>query len=319
MVDRKTGSRCPIVAIGASAGGIQALKLLFEAMPDDPGCAFIVVLHLSPSHESHLVSVLQRSTRLNVVTVQRTALLKPNCIYVIQPDAVLTITDDRIRSRKPKSETERRHPIDAIFVSLALHRGAAAVCVVLSGSGSNGSAGAQSIREQEGIVLVQDPETAEHPDMPRNIILAGLADRVLPPDQIPGALLGYIHRTQPLLETDEELAQKAETDLNSILAVLRTRGHHDFSPYKKKTLVRRTLRRMGLNQIEGFKHYADKLRNDPEEVQALIGDLLINVTGFFRDEEAWRALEEMVIAPLVAEREEASVVRVWVPACSTGE
>ena len=310
----------PIVAIGASAGGIPALKQFFEAMPENPGIAFVVVLHLSPSHESHLVSVLQRTTKLEVVPVERSARIKPDCIYVISPNTVLTITDDRLRAREPESQMERRHPVDAIFQSLAEHRGADAIGVILSGSGSNGSAGAQSIREHDGIILVQDPESAEHPEMPRNVVMAGLADRVLPPQDMPTVLVGYVRGTNVTLEkTEDEIAQTSETELNSILAVLRTRGHHDFSPYKKKTLVRRILRRMGLTQIEGFRHYVDKLRSDPEEIQALIGDLLINVTGFFRDPEAWETMDEKVIAPIIESRSDGQPVRVWVPACSTGE
>jgi two-component system, chemotaxis family, CheB/CheR fusion protein len=311
---------CPIVALGASAGGIQALTAFFNAMPEDPGIAFVVVLHLSPSHESHLVNVLQRTTSLDVVQVHRSVRIKANCIYVISPNSVLTISEDQMRARGPRNDFERRHPVDAIFQSLAEKRGREAVCIILSGSGSNGSAGAQAVRERDGVVLAQQPETAEHPEMPRNVILAGLADRVLPPEQIPAVLLNYLRGSRTELQkSDEELAASAEADLNMILAVLRTRGHYDFEPYRKKTLLRRTQRRMGLAQIGSFRHYAEKLRNDPEEVQALIGDLLINVTSFFRDPEAWDDLCLKVIAPLVASRDERQPIRVWTPACSSGE
>lgn len=220
---------CPIVAIGASAGGIPALQRFFEAVPDNPGLAFIVVLHLSPSHESHLVNVLQRATALDVVQVQTTARVKPNCIYVIAPNSVLTIGDDRIRTRTPQTEAERRHPIDAIFRSLAENRNARAMCVVLSGSGSNGSAGAQAVRERDGLVLVQDPETAEHAQMPRNIILAGLADAVLPPDRMPEVLRGYaMELPAAVAEIEGKAAEAAEPAINAILSILRTRGQHDF-------------------------------------------------------------------------------------------
>lgn len=309
------------MAIGASAGGIPALKQFFEAMPDKPGIAFAVVLHLSPTHESHLVGVLQHSTKLSVVSVEKKALFQPNCIYVISPNSVLTITDDELRARLPRTQMERHHPVDALFQSLADHRGAEAVCIVLSGSGANGTAGAQVVRAKDGIVLAQDPESAERPEMPRNVINAGLADRVMRVEEMPRFLVSYLRGAYPRLDTDadEQLAATAEAELGAILAVLRARGRHDFSPYRKRTLVRRIRRRMGLNQIDSFRHYAEKLRNDPDEVHALLTDLLINVTAFFRDPEAWETLREKVVVPLVATSAETQSVRVWVPACSTGE
>ncbi len=318
--DARGATGCPIVAIGASAGGIPALNKFFEAMPKKPGVAFVVVLHLSASHESHLVSVLERTTNLDVVQVKESSQVKPNCIYVISPNTVLTISDDRLRARKPDSEIDRRHPIDAIFESMANYRGYKSICVIMSGSGSNGSGGAQKVRQTDGVVLVQDPDTAEHAEMPRNVILAGLADRVLPVEEMPGVILDYVQNAYTAMEqSHDEIAVTAEAELNAILAVLRTRGRHDFSPYKKKTLIRRIMRRMGLVQMKTLRQYAERLRNDPVELQALIGDLLINVTAFFRDPEAWEALEEKVIAPVVQSRAEGQSVRVWVPACSSGE
>ena len=316
--DRKV---IPLVAIGASAGGIPALKQFFEAMPDNPGIAFAVVLHLSPTHESHLVGVLQRSTKMGVVAVDQKAPIRPNCIYVISPNSVLTITDDELRARQPRTQLERHHPVDALFQSLADHRGVDAACIVLSGSGANGTAGAQVVRSKDGIVLAQDPDTAERPEMPRNVINAGLVDRVMRVEDMPRFLVSYLRGARPVLdmEAEEQLAATAEAELNAILAVLRARGRHDFSPYRKRTLVRRIKRRMGLNQIDSFPHYAEKLRNDPDEVQALLSDLLINVTAFFRDPEAWETLREKVMVPLVAANSETQSVRVWVPACSTGE
>ncbi len=313
-------SGCPIVAIGASAGGIQALNKFFEAMPKKPGVAFVVVLHLSKSHESHLVSVLERATNLDVVQVEKPRRIRPNCIYVISPNTVLTIGDDRLQARQPESEAERRHPVDAIFESLADYRGYKSICIVMSGSGSNGSGGAQRIRQTDGVVLVQDPDTAEHPEMPRNVILAGLADRILPVEEMPGVILDYVENAYDQLDrSEDDLATAGEAELNAILAVLRTRGRHDFSPYKQKTLVRRITRRMGLSQMKSMRQYAEKVRADPAELQALLGDLLINVTSFFRDPEAWGALDEKVIAPIVRSRAEGQSVRVWVPACSSGE
>lgn len=317
---REEGDSCPIVAIGASAGGIQALQQFFGAVPEDPGMAFIVVLHLSPSHESHLVNVLQRTTGLDVIQVQTTARVRPNCIYVIAPNSVLTIGDHRIRTRAPKTDAERRHPVDAIFSSLAENRNARAMCVVLSGSGSNGSAGAQAVRERDGLVLVQEPETAEHAQMPRNVILAGLADAVLPPDRMPEVLRGYaLEFPAVVADVEGDDPEATEPAISSILSVLRTRGQHDFGPYRKRTLARRIARRMGLARISDMARYAEKLRNEPDEVKALIGDLLINVTGFFRDPEGWETLRKSAIAPIVGGREDGQPVRAWVPACSTGE
>ncbi|MGX1099184.1 CheR family methyltransferase [Amorphus sp. MBR-141] len=311
----------PIVALGASAGGIQALQQFFEAMPSDSGFAFIVVLHLSPDHESHLTQILQRSTQMEVVQAKASAKLEPNCVYVIPPGLVLTLADDRLRVRKPVGIVERHHPIDAIFQSLADQRGAQAIGLIFSGSGSNGSAGAQAIREREGIVLVQDPQSADHPDMPSNVILSGLADLTLAPDAMPAILTGIMNgnRAGLLLASEDQLPKSAESEINAILSVLRGLGHHDFSPYKKKTLVRRILRRMGLVGAESLAAYAEKLQDDHEEVEALVSDLLINVTEFFRDQEAWETLRETVIEPLIRAREQNGTVRVWVPACSSGE
>ncbi len=314
------GPDCPIVAIGASAGGIKALQQFFEAMPENPGIAFVVVLHLSPSHESHLAEILQRSTSLDIVQVDDTPKIEPNCVYVIAPNSVLTIADGRLSTRPPNNQHERRHPVDAIFASVAEACGARAISVILSGTGSNGSAGAQAVRERDGVVLAQDPATAEYAEMPRNVILSGLADRVLAPAEMGAVLVGYVQGSLKLIDRkEEELARTIAPDLNSILSILRSRGHHDFAPYKKKTLVRRILRRMGLGQIDDFGTYATRLRNDPDEVHALIADLLINVTSFFRDPEAWDVLREKVIAPMVDSRGYDQPVRVWVPACSTGE
>jgi two-component system, chemotaxis family, CheB/CheR fusion protein len=313
------GGVVPVVAIGGSAGGIPALQRFFSAVPAEPGVAFVVVLHLSPAHESHLTNVLQRSSRLQVVQVDSDREIEPNCVFVIPPNAVLTIRGNRIELKEPRSDFERRHPIDAIFRSLARDRGEQAMCVILSGSGSNGAAGAQSVREVDGIVVAQAPDSAEHPDMPRNVVMAGLADRVLAPEEMPPVLVGYARRPPPPDRPAQELARTAETEVNTILSILRTRGGHDFSPYKKSTLLRRIARRMGLGQVDGLTAYAERLRSDPEEVQALVADLLINVTGFFRDAQAWATLREEAIARIIGTAKPNQPVRVWVPACSTGE
>lgn len=310
---------CPLVAIGASAGGVEALRTLFKAMPANPGIAFVVVLHLSPSHESQLVGVLQRVTSLDVVPCREGAELKRDCIYVIPPAAMVRINGKRLSVAEPSSDFERRHPVDALFQSVAEQRKADAVCIVLSGSGSNGSAGAQHVRMVDGIVIAQDPATAEHAEMPRNIIVAGLADQVLAPEDIPGVLIGITRRSRTLVGGRAPLQSADSGHFNEILSILRVRGRHNFTPYKTTTIVRRILRRMGLNQIGTLEDYARKLDGSPGEVDALVADLLINVTSFFRDAEAWRFLESEVVAPLVDSRQAGDSIRAWTTACSTGE
>jgi len=314
----KTGF--PIVGIGASAGGIEALTRLFGAMPADGGIAFVVVLHLDPTHESQLAEILGRHTDLAVVEITDGMRLEPDRVHVIVPDAYVTVSHGRLRLTEPTEPRGHRHPVDILFASLADDQRDRTICIVLSGTGSNGTHGLKDVQAQGGCALVQDPETARFDGMPRSAIGAGLADQVLAPEKMPEFLLHYVrHDYVAAPAAIDRATADGQAELDPILALLRVRSGHDFRHYKRSTLLRRVHRRMGLNRVEAMPDYVDLLRTSPAEIEALVKDLMISVTGFFRDAEAWRTLDETVLAPLVAHRDSGASARIWVPACASGE
>jgi two-component system, chemotaxis family, CheB/CheR fusion protein len=309
----------PIVGIGSSAGGLEALQQLFRKMPPDGGLAFIVAAHLDPTQKSHLTELLGRCTKMPVVQIENSMKVEPDHVYVIAPDQELTIRESIVRTNKPTAPRGDRHPVDSFFRSLAEDQGERAIAIVLSGTGTNGSLGLRFIKAEGGIALAQDPETAAFAGMPRSAIGTGVIDLVLPPDKMPDALLSvarHLYMRQPAERTVE---RTPDEQLHALLTLVRSNTGRDFSSYRKQTLLRRVHRRMGLHRIEDLGGYIERLRKDPEEIAALAGDLTINVTGFFRDPDAWKALDQKVIAPLVQERPTGSTIRVWVPGCSTGE
>ena len=313
----------PVVGIGASAGGLEAVGEFLDAMRPDGGMAFVLVQHLPPDRESLMVEILARRTAMLVAEVQDGMAVAPDHVYVIRPGHRLTIRDGRLHLG-PQLGTSRasNRPIDDFFKSLAEEQRERAVAVVMSGMGSNGAAGAQAIKAVGGLCIAQDPDSAQFPSMPRHLIDAGYADYILRPADIPDVLTAYAEHPYATggREADAEPTLDRERHhLREILAVLRTRTGKDFSGYKKPTLLRRVQRRMGLTRLTTLGEYARLLRQGPGEVTALADDLLIHVTGFFRDPEAWEALRRKVIAPLVEAREPGASVRAWVTACSSGE
>jgi PAS domain S-box-containing protein len=310
----------PVVGIGASAGGIEALSSFFSAMPADSGCAFVVVLHLDPKRESEMARILGARTRMPVVQVKDGMTLASNRVYVIAPDTDLKLVDGGLKVSRPSEPRGQRHPVDVLFASIAREQRERSIAIVLSGTGSNGTEGLKEIRTEGGMSLVQTPETAKFDGMPRSAIAAGLADRVLPPEKMPEALLAYLHHGYVSAPTESEpVLSHSEGTIDQVLEIIRARNGHDFGNYKRNTLRRRIHRRMGLRNIKALADYLDDLRTNPEEVAVLVADLMISVTGFFRDPEAWKVLGELVIAPLVADRASGGSIRVWVPACATGE
>ena len=310
-----------IVGIGASAGGIQAIKRFFEQVPPDSGIAFVVVLHLSPEHESRLAEVLQVSARIPVNQVQERIRVEPNHVYVIPPDQSLSMDEGHLVLSDVTRFEERRAPVDIFFRTLADSHGSKAVCVVLSGTGANGSMGMKRVKEQGGICLVQDPDEAEYSDMPRNSIATALVDHVLPVAEMPAWILAYrdsLGNVQ-LPQQPAGHASSHESALREILSQLRTRTGHDFTNYKRPAVLRRVGRRMSLQQISGIREYARFVREHSEELQGLLKDLLISVTHFFRDREAFEALERLVIPRLFVGKGENDQVRVWIAGCATGE
>src|SRR5262245_1255234 len=314
-----------VVGIGASAGGIEALREFFDAVPGDLGLTYVVVVHLAPDHESELAGILARRTSMHVAEVNddKTLELQPNNVYVIAPDRTLVIGDTTISAAPFANNRDRRAAIDVFFRSLAEHHGDG-FAVILSGGGSDGAVGAKAVKEAGGVVLVQDPREATHEGMPRAAIAAEVADLVLPVRQLVANLVELSrHKEQlaPLIRPVAEpmIDQDGEAALKRIFEVVRARTGHDFSRYKRATILRRLGRRMQLNHLSDLDHYLSFLRENQEEIHALFDDLLISVTTFFRDSESWEALRAQVIAKLVASMEPNEAIRVWVPGCATGE
>jgi two-component system CheB/CheR fusion protein len=309
------GTSCPIVGIGASAGGIDALRRLLPKV--DPSCrlAFIVVLHLDPDHKSLLAEVIGRSTSLPVAQIEDHTEIEPGHVYVIPPNAGLIIQDGRLLLTPPAVARWQRNVIDEFFTSLAREQGENAACVILSGTGSDGTVGLRAIKENGGLTLAQSE--AEYDGMMRNAVSTGLVDFVLRAEEIPGKLAEYFDRLNGGGQ-QKGVSDPAEY-LGPITALLRARTGHDFSNYKAQTIVRRVQRRMHILQTDEVSAFLDRLRRDNREVTLLFQDLLIGVTNFFRDPEAFAALEHQVIPHLFQGKGADDTVRVWVPGCATGE
>jgi len=310
------GSKPVVVGIGASAGGVQALQSLFGALPDKTGAAFVVVVHLDPQIRSELSSILANRTHMPVEQVDDPVRLEADHVYVIPPDRRLHIKDDQIAALAFDEPRGHRAPIDLLFRSLAEQHGDG-FAVILTGAGSDGAVGVRAVKESGGIILVQDPSEAEYPSMPRAAIATGIADFVLPVRELAARLVELVSEKDRngLVETqkfDEEL-------LRRILAHVRVRTGHDFSKYKRATVLRRIARRMQVTRTDDPADYYDVLRDDPDEAQALLGDLLISVTTFFRDAEAFEAVKIEVLPHLFDGKSSSDNVRVWVPGCATGE
>ena len=285
-----------VVGIGASAGGLRALKQLFATVPADSGLAFVVVVHLSPDHESHLADLLQAQCAIPVTQVTSETLMEPNRVYVIPPGRNLSAIDSHLRLAPMANARMGRAPVDHFFRTLAATHDGASVGVILSGSGSDGTSGIRYIRGHGGMVLAQDPHEAEYDGMSRSAIATGSVDLVLPIAEMMPQILEF-GRTHPLITpgSDEVLDSKAgeaATDpLQTALTLVRLRTGHDFLRYKRSTVARRVSRRMQILNIETLQDYVELLRNDTQESATLLDDLLINVTSFFRDAEVFRTLE----------------------------
>jgi two-component system CheB/CheR fusion protein len=312
-----------VVGIGASAGGIRALKEFFAHVPPESGAAFAVILHLSPDHDSRLAEVLQTAAPMPVMQVTTSTPIAPDRVYVVSPNHSLTIADGILNVAEFTRREQRRAPVDAFFRALADAHGSHAVCVVLSGTGPNGSAGLKRVKEHGGLVVAQDPVEAEYGDMPRNAIATGLVDLVLPVADIPSKIISYFQRVR----TDDHDATAAvvaaggpDVDaMRDVLTLLRVRTGHDFSNYKAATLQRRVERRMNVRGVPTVDAYARIIRQEPDEAVSLMRELLISVTNFFRDAPAWSLLEQRIVPRLFRYKGVQDQIRVWVPGCATGE
>jgi two-component system CheB/CheR fusion protein len=307
----------PVVGLGASAGGLEAFEEFFRHVPTDIGMAFVLVSHLDPTHESILAEIVQRATKLPVVEVTDQLAVKPNCVYVIPPNRDLTIFHGVLQLTMPETPRGQRLPIDGFFRSLAEDQGENAVGVVLSGTGTDGSLGLRAILGAGGITFAQDPATAKFDGMPAAAIRSGYVTHVLPAGKMPEVMraAARVARPHPVAPSTPAVAH----GLNHVLATLRSRTGHDFSQYKKSTIVRRVERRMASHEIEALEVYGRYLKEHPAEVQALFKELLINVTSFFRDPEAFEALRREVLPRMTARKLEGWMFRAWVAGCATGE
>jgi len=309
----------PIVGIGASAGGLDAFEKFFTVMPADSDMAFVLVQHLDPTHQSLTAQLLGRRTAMPVNEAVDRMPVEGNHVYIIPPNTSLTINGSVLRLSEPVLHRGLRMPIDHFLRSLAEARQEKAIGIILSGTGSDGTLGVTAIKGAGGITLAQSPEEAQHDGMPRSAIATGLVDYVGPIASMPDMLIRYLGHSFVKMASEPSGPAVEEPDLlSSILAVLHARTRYDFRAYRKWTLLRRIARRMGLTRVEGLGDYLGFLRQHPEEVTLLFKDLLIGVTGFFREPEAFAALEH-IIAEIVKRKPLDMPVRLWVPGCSTGE
>ncbi|MFT5286445.1 MAG: two-component system CheB/CheR fusion protein [Planctomycetota bacterium] len=312
----------PVVGIGASAGGLAAFEAFFSGMPPDvdPGMAFVLVQHLAPDHKSILSELIRRYTRMEVFEVEDGMLVKPNCAYIIPPGCDLAFLNGKLHLHEPREPRGQRLPIDFFFRSLAEDQEERAIGIVLSGTGSDGTLGVRAIKDKGGIVMAQNAASTEFDGMPRNAIATGLVDFQLPPAEMPAQLMAFTaHASDRKLTGGPFTTTKDENAIKTIFILLRGQTGHDFSLYKPSTMHRRFERRMSVHQIDTLEDYVKYLQKTPEEVEALFRDLLIGVTNFFRDPEAFQVLEDQVIPALFARRPSGAVIRAWSTGCSTGE
>ena len=308
----------PIVGIGSSAGGLEALEIFFKNMPKDNGVAFVVIQHLDPTRVGLLPEILQRVTSMNTSEAIDGILVEPNCVYVIPPNKSIALFHGTLRLFDPIESRGFRLPIDIFFRSLADDLQDKSIGIILSGMGSDGSIGAKAIKENNGFILVQDPSTAKFEGMPQSVINAVKADIIAPVEDLPSKLISitkYIPKIDEKLEIDSVEA----SNIDKIIVLLRLKSGNDFSYYKKNTIYRRIERRKFVHQIDTLENYVRFCQENPKEVEILFKELLIGVTHFFRDPAVWEMLKEKVLPDLLNELPDGTILRAWVPSCSTGE
>ena len=308
----------PVVALGASAGGLEAFIRFFSKVPKDSGVAFILIQHLDPSQPSRLSELLNRASPIPIWEATEGVSVEPNHAYVIPPGKNMSIHDRILRLKEQPEHPGLYHSINFFFASLADDVKERAVGIILSGTGTDGTDGARAIKAQQGLVVVQDPETAKYDGMPRTAITAGIGDYVLSPETMPEHIIDYLSESSYKREETRQSLRKDDTSLKIILSLIRARTGRDFSGYKVSSITRRIERRMAVNQIETAENYIRFLQEHPPEISDLVKDFLINVTSFFRDKEAFEVLKKE-IEKILKGKPEGSQIRAWIPACSTGE
>lgn len=321
--DREDASRSrtplPIVGIGASAGGLEAFEAFFTAMPPDSGIAFVLVSHLDPTHVSIMPELIQKRTKMQVLQIKDGMRVQPDTVYVVPPNQDLSILNGILQLMEQNKPRGANLPINAFLQALARDQGPNAVAIILSGTGTDGTLGVKAIKGEAGMVMVQDEGSAKYDGMPKSAIATGLADYILPPPEMPGQLLKYlqhtVHATTATILADDG---KMPDTLQKIYILLRNHTGHDFSLYKKNTILRRIERRMRVHQIDTIKNYVLYLQKSAVELDILFKELLIGVTSFFRDPQAFEKLREN-LQELLGEKPEGYTLRVWVAGCSSGE
>jgi two-component system CheB/CheR fusion protein len=309
----------PIAGIGASAGGLEALELFLTNVPQGCGMAFVIVQHLDPTHKGIMAELLQRVTGMKVFQVKDRMKVNPDCVYVIPPNADMSILHGVLHLFEPSAPRGLRLPIDFFLRSLAEDRHEASIGVILSGMGSDGTMGLRAIKEKGGLILVQDPVSARFDSMPRSAIAAGLADLIAPPEELPARIIDFLRHTLVITKAEPPLEEKDQSALDKVLILLRARSGHDFSLYKKNTIYRRIERRMGIHQINRLSSYVRYLQENSQEVDLLFKELLIGVTSFFRDPESWEQVRDSALPLILKSRPSGGMLRAWSCACSTGE
>jgi two-component system CheB/CheR fusion protein len=314
----KITSLFPIVAIGASAGGLEALEQVLGNVPDNSGMAYVVIQHLDPTQKGMLPELLQRISKIKVYQVEDRMKVLPNCVYVIPPNKSMSILKGELYLFDPLEVRGLRLPIDFFLRSLADDQKEFAVGIILSGMGSDGSIGIGAIKEKNGIVMAQKPETAKFDSMPRSAINSGFVDVVAPPQEIYLKLNEFIEHV-PVVKLDRNIGKNNESALEKIIILLRSHTGNDFSQYKKNTVYRRIERRMSVHKIDGINSYVRLLQDNPKEVHILFKELMIGVTNFFRDPAVWEKLKETILPSKIDKNQAATTIRAWIPGCSTGE
>ncbi|MBU1157781.1 MAG: PAS domain-containing protein [Candidatus Thermoplasmatota archaeon] len=319
--ENESGASFPIVGMGASAGGLEAVTTFFKHITPDTGMAFVLVTHLDPSHASGMPEILQRVTPMPVLEADDGVTVMPNHVYLIPPGRHITVFKGTLQIRTPDERHGQRMPIDLFFRSLAQEQGEDAICIIFSGGGSDGTFGLQAIHGAGGASFVQDPSTAKYESMPMSAISSGLATFVVPIDQMAEQVMAYSRDVfgQPKARPIPAKSRTDRTEYDGIIAHLKDQTGHDFSMYKSKMILRRIKRRMDMRGIKKIGEYHEYLKKKPDEIGTLVGDLLINVTNFFRNPNAFDVLKKDILPRLLDAKPEGYEFRVWVVGCATGE
>ncbi|MEJ2658868.1 MAG: chemotaxis protein CheB, partial [Desulfobacterales bacterium] len=319
-VQTKTSVDFPIVCLGASAGGLEALETFFSNMPSDSGMGFVIIQHLSPTHKSMMRSLLAKDTQMNISEIKDGMRVEPDHVYLNPPNKDVMIINGTLHLMDPVRTGGINLPIDCFFRSVAQEMGEKAICVILSGTATDGTLGLKAIKGEGGLVMVQEPDSAKYNGMPRSAIATGMVDFILPVEKIPAELVRYVKG--PYIGLREDVGITDDQFINSIqkiFALIRSATGHDLSHYKQTTIRRRIQRRMAIHQIQNMTDYIKFLRQTPPEVDILFKDMLIGVTSFFRDPDAFKILKEQVLPGMLKRKKANSVIRIWTVGCSTGE